>query len=193
MLGAPTGSSHGRSITELGERESALRHAEQAMAEASAPRQPLALLASHRLLGMLATEAGRFVAATGHLETSLELANACAAPYERALTLLALAELSAATGDGAAARRMLAKARDLHPSGCPVGTRPRHAPRRAPHPQRRCNRDLSRRTLAARGGGAAILSLSVRTIERHVENLYRKINVHGRADATAYAFRHHLT
>jgi len=40
---------------------------------------------------------------------------------------------------------------------------------------------------------AAILSLSVRTIERHVENLYRKIGVHGRAEATAYAFRHDLT
>jgi DNA-binding NarL/FixJ family response regulator len=40
---------------------------------------------------------------------------------------------------------------------------------------------------------ADALSLSVRTIERHVENLYRKIGVHGRADATAWAFRHELT
>ena len=40
---------------------------------------------------------------------------------------------------------------------------------------------------------AATLSLSVRTIERHVENLYRKLEVHGRAEATAYAFRHSLT
>jgi DNA-binding NarL/FixJ family response regulator len=39
---------------------------------------------------------------------------------------------------------------------------------------------------------ATALSLSVRTIERHIENLYRKLDVHGRADATAWAFRHDL-
>ena len=40
---------------------------------------------------------------------------------------------------------------------------------------------------------AEALCLSVRTVERHVEKLYRKIDAHGRADATAFAFRHHLT
>lgn len=33
------------------------------------------------------------------------------------------------------------------------------------------------------------LTISVRTVERHIANLYRKINVHNRAAATAYAFR----
>jgi DNA-binding NarL/FixJ family response regulator len=37
------------------------------------------------------------------------------------------------------------------------------------------------------------LSLSVRTIERHIENLYRKIGARSKAEATAYAFRHRLT
>ncbi len=191
----------------LGEPESALRHAEQAMAEASAPRQPLALLASHRLLGMLATEAGRFVAATGHLETSLALADACAAPYERALTLLALAELSAATGDGAAARRMLAEARALCTpldAQSALARAERLAVRLIPkdgatttYPAGLSPREVEVLRLLAAGRSnpeiAAILSLSVRTIERHVENLYRKIAVHGRAEATAYAFRHALT
>jgi DNA-binding NarL/FixJ family response regulator len=36
------------------------------------------------------------------------------------------------------------------------------------------------------------LSLSVRTVERHVTNLYGKIDARGRADATAYAFTHGL-
>jgi non-specific serine/threonine protein kinase len=36
------------------------------------------------------------------------------------------------------------------------------------------------------------LFLSVRTVERHVENLYRKIDAHGRAEATAFALRHRL-
>jgi pimeloyl-ACP methyl ester carboxylesterase/DNA-binding CsgD family transcriptional regulator len=36
---------------------------------------------------------------------------------------------------------------------------------------------------------AADLSLSVNTVERHVSNIYRKIDARGRADATAYAIR----
>ena len=39
---------------------------------------------------------------------------------------------------------------------------------------------------------AAELSLSVRTVERHITNLYGKIDARNRADATAYAFRHGL-
>jgi len=40
---------------------------------------------------------------------------------------------------------------------------------------------------------ACELVLSVRTVERHVTNLYAKIGARGKADATAYAFRHGLT
>lgn len=36
------------------------------------------------------------------------------------------------------------------------------------------------------------LFLSVRTVERHIGNIYGKINARGRADATAYALTHHL-
>jgi DNA-binding NarL/FixJ family response regulator len=39
---------------------------------------------------------------------------------------------------------------------------------------------------------AARLGLSINTIERHVANLYRKIDARGRADATAYAIRNGL-
>jgi DNA-binding NarL/FixJ family response regulator len=34
------------------------------------------------------------------------------------------------------------------------------------------------------------LVLSVSTAQRHVANIYAKIGVHNRAEATAYAFRH---
>jgi DNA-binding NarL/FixJ family response regulator len=34
------------------------------------------------------------------------------------------------------------------------------------------------------------LVLSLRTIERHITNLYGKIGARGKADATAYALRH---
>lgn len=40
---------------------------------------------------------------------------------------------------------------------------------------------------------AATLALSPRTVQRHVANLYLKIGTHCRAEATAYALRHHLT
>jgi predicted ATPase/DNA-binding CsgD family transcriptional regulator len=36
------------------------------------------------------------------------------------------------------------------------------------------------------------LVVSLGTVERHIANLYAKINARGRADATAYALRHHL-
>ena len=37
---------------------------------------------------------------------------------------------------------------------------------------------------------AQTLTLSVRTVERHIENGYRKTGVHGRAEAATYAIRH---
>ncbi|MGH3422398.1 MAG: response regulator transcription factor [Streptosporangiaceae bacterium] len=39
---------------------------------------------------------------------------------------------------------------------------------------------------------AQLLGLSVNTVERHVTNLYRKIDARSRAHATAYAIRHGL-
>ena len=51
------------------------------------------------------------------------------------------------------------------------------------------------RLLAAGGSNAQIarrLGISAYTIERHVVNIYRKIEARGRADATAYALRHGL-
>ena len=39
---------------------------------------------------------------------------------------------------------------------------------------------------------AASLGISVNTVERHVSNVYRKIDARGRADATAWALRRGL-
>jgi DNA-binding NarL/FixJ family response regulator len=39
---------------------------------------------------------------------------------------------------------------------------------------------------------AAALCRSERTVERHIENIYRKIDARSKADATAFVFRHHL-
>lgn len=116
--GAVPGKSEGRALwaryhRRAGDPEQARAHAEAALAHATAPRQPLALLAAHRLLGALDTADGRYDAARAHLDVALALAADCAAPYARALTLLALADLHRATGDRASAMNTLAETRDL--------------------------------------------------------------------------------
>jgi hypothetical protein len=124
--GAVLGQSEGRALwaryhRQAGDSETAREHAERALAHATEPRQPLALLAAHRLFGELDTEAGQYDTAQQHLAASLALADACEAPYERALTLLAMAELRAATDERDEAKRLLDDVRHI----CePLGAKP---------------------------------------------------------------------
>ncbi len=64
------------------------------------------------------------------------------------------------------------------------------------YPDRLSAREVQALRLIAAGMSnremADTLSVSVRTVERHIENLYRKIDARSKADATAYAFRHRL-
>jgi pimeloyl-ACP methyl ester carboxylesterase/DNA-binding CsgD family transcriptional regulator len=55
-------------------------------------------------------------------------------------------------------------------------------------------RDVLRRVASGDTNGqiAAGLGLSINTVERHVSNVYRKLDVRGRAEATAWAVRHGL-
>jgi DNA-binding CsgD family transcriptional regulator len=114
--GAALGRAEGQALwsqyqRRAGDPARARAHAAAALRHASDPRQPLALLAAHRLAGELATEAGQHGEARDHLDAALALADACGARYERALTVLALAELCASTRDEAGARAALAEAR----------------------------------------------------------------------------------
>lgn len=72
--------------------------AADAIALATTPDQPLVRLAAHRLLGEIETTSTTRAAAEAHLTAALALAATCDAPFERALTLLALAHLRLATG-----------------------------------------------------------------------------------------------
>jgi DNA-binding NarL/FixJ family response regulator len=162
------------------------------------------LLAAHRLLGELQTNAHHFSSAREHFDQSLALADACAAPYERALTLLAMAELRAAIGDADAVRALLDEVRAI----CtPLAAKPAlaHADAvaaRVPasrnvlanYPDGLSAREVEVLRLVATGSSnqeiAESLSISVRTVERHITNLYGKIGARGRADATAYALRY---
>ena len=83
-----------------------------------------------------------------------------------------------ARADALAARLALLKAR---PPAYPAGLTPREVEVLRLIAAGRSNREI-----------AAALSLSVRTVERHITNLYGKIGARGKADATAYALRHHL-
>lgn len=200
-----------------GEAARARQHAEQALTHATEPRQPLALLAAYRLLGELDTSAGHHTDAAAHLDRALALAEACEAPYERALTLLALARLRAGTpfgpGDRADALALLDEVRAIC---APLDARLALA--RADAMARQLGAALVRPLVVVPPGGAlpdglsgreaevlrliaaglsnremaSALYLSRRTVERHIENLYRKIGAHNKADATAYALRHQL-
>jgi len=124
--------------------------------------------------------------------------------------LLAVAELRRAVGDSVGARAPLDEARTIFVA---LAAAPACAladalsaqstaaaapvlPVRNRHPAGLTGREVEVLRLIAAGKSnraiAAALCLSDRTIERHITNLYRKIDATNRAGATAYAFRHHL-
>jgi DNA-binding CsgD family transcriptional regulator len=152
----------------------------------------LATLAAHRLLAECDTAAGRHAEAATHLERALALADSSVSPHERARVLLGLAGGNAAAGwpEAAQAASVPAPAETRRSGGT---TSARTAPA--------CPNGLSAREvevlrLLAGGGSnrqiAAALYLSLRTVERHIANVYAKTGAHGRAAATAYALRRHL-
>ena len=187
-----------------GDLAQAREHAARSLACASEPRQPLALLAAHRLLGELNTAAGRHAEAAEHLAQALALADACAAPYERALTLLALAELRAATGRQAEARALLDEA---HAIFTPLDAKPaltradalaaRIAPAPAAYPAGLSAREVEVLRLVAQGLSnaqvAERLHLSPRTVDQHLRSIYNKLGVSSRSAATRFALEHQLS
>jgi DNA-binding CsgD family transcriptional regulator len=191
---------------QAGEDLQAHQCASRALAHAGEPRQPLALLASHRLLGELDTAAGRYDDARSQLDTALALADACAAPYERALTLLALADLRVACGDRAKALTMLDEVRAI----CtPLGAKPAlvRAEALAAHlagmkvaapvyPAGLTAREVEVLRLVAAGRTnreiAELLSVSAHTVMNHVAHIMTKTDTDNRAAAAAFALRHGL-
>jgi len=208
--GAVYGRSQGQALRaryqrQSGDIEQARAHAERAHAHATEPRQPLALLAAHRLLGELDGDEGHHDDAAHHLEASLKLAEDCQVPYERALTLLALAELHAAAGDAAAARGL-----DAARAICePLGARPALAradalaariaateDARSAFPAGLSPREIEVLRLIAGGHTnreiADALSLSVHTVSAHVRTILAKTAADNRTAAAAFARRHGL-
>ncbi len=184
----------------------AVSHATEARTLAEQPRQPLALLAARRTLGELAIEAGRFDNAEGHLDAALALADACAAPYERALTLLAQAELRLACTQPPQAPAALDEARAIFTT---LGAAPalaradamatRLAVDAAPGPAPPASltaREVEVLRLIAAGQTtreiADALGVSVHTARSHVMHIFDKTGCENRAAAAVFALRHRL-
>lgn len=187
----------------------ARQFASEALIHATEPRQPLALLVAHRLLGELECAVGHAAEAAAHLAAARALADACAAPYESALTLLSQAELHQMKGEIAAAHAAIAEARTIceplnamralaRADSLAASLGDGAIAKRSPtpkHPDGLTHREQDILRMIAAGWSnreiAENLFVSIRTVERHITNLYRKIDANGKADATAYFFRHH--
>jgi DNA-binding CsgD family transcriptional regulator len=165
----------------------------------------LALLATQRVMGELEAHAGRLAEARQLLDAARGLAVTCAAPYERALTLLAVADLELRAGRLDAAAGALDEVTAIAgPLGAvPVleqaGVLAARLAEQQTAQDRTATAGLSPRELevlrlvaAGRSNReiAELLYLSVRTVERHITNLYAKLGVHGRSEAIAFAHEH---
>ncbi len=171
------------------------------------PRQPLALIAAHRMLGALNADVGDAEAAERHFAEALSLADACRAPFERALTLLARAELAAARVDRTTATAVLdevrticipmdafsalARAERIAAGLAGTGETGRARPvllagltAREVDVLRLVAAGLSNAEIADR------LFLSPNTVKVHVANVLAKIGERNRAGATEFALRH---
>lgn len=204
-LGRASGSvSWARYYYAAGEPTRARSYATRAIAEATDPDQPLVLVAAHQLLGRLAQDAGRWTDAKRHLDTALELANACDAPFVRGQVLVALAELHLAAGRRGDAEPLLAEATaiavnlDAAPlraateallSGGGDGS-----PRSLPAGLTQREVEVLRLVAEGLSDGAVAerLFISPRTVSQHLRIIYGKLDVSSRAAATRFAVEHHL-
>ncbi|MDP9416408.1 MAG: AAA family ATPase [Actinomycetota bacterium] len=161
-------------------------------------------------LGLAAVTLGRWGEALAHFEAAALMARRMGAGPALARTLEGhvaallvrregedvahardLLEQALAVYDGLAMAHAAARARARLTDPCPTDAASRPA-----RPAGLTDREIEVLRLIAAGKSnreiSEELALSVRTVERHVTNLYGKIAARGRADATAYVFTHGL-
>ncbi len=190
--------------------DAARQRVERSLELAAEPRQPLAVLAAQRLLGELDSAAGRYREAEAWLKQSLDLATACAAPFERALTLLALAGLRHAAGQRDEARTLAAEVRSI----CvPLGAAPTlervdalesmldtasavpspisSHPATPSHPLSPRELDVLRGIVAGHSNAeiAGGLFISPNTVTNHVANIMNKLGLDSRTAVATWAVR----
>jgi DNA-binding NarL/FixJ family response regulator len=125
------------------------------------------------------------------LARRLESAGHVLGEHTRALPLEQAVALARAIGNALSDQAQPAPPAPRDPDQVPAGSS------RSDIPDALTVRELEVLRLVAAGQTnreiADQLVLSVRTVERHINNLYAKIGARGKADATAYAFRHGLS
>lgn len=139
-------------------------------------------------------------AALGPLRRALQGWEQVEAPYmaARARLLVGLAYRALADTEGASLELDAARAMFEKLGAAPDLARLESLTRDAPygHPHRLTPRELQMLRLIATGKTnkviAAELFLSQRTVDRHVSNIFTKLNLPSRAAATAYAYQHKL-
>jgi DNA-binding CsgD family transcriptional regulator/tetratricopeptide (TPR) repeat protein len=160
---------------------------------ASAIGAPLLQAMSDHAAGAVCLTTGDMPGASTHLERAREAWIALSMPYDEARTRLLLAKVCERRGDGdgvaaeaAAAERLLAQLegeRSAHlPPGGPNGTLSR--------------REVEVLRLLATGRTnreiGEVLFISVKTVARHVSNIFDKLGVSSRTAAASVAHRHNL-
>jgi DNA-binding CsgD family transcriptional regulator len=179
--------------------------ARRAIRAAEEPVQPLALVAAHRTLGECARALGDAETAEREFAAALDLADACAAPFERARTLFERATLRIAGKTSDQAEPLFHEARSAFiqleaqlwldrldavsavidrqepPTALPGGLTPREA-----EVLKLVAQGLTDAQVAER------LYISPRTVSQHLRSIYHKLEVPSRAAATRYAMEHGL-
>lgn len=166
-----------------------------------------AAFGTRALQAMAAQAAGSVALAEGDAEAALpslrrawEAWRELEAPYHVARVRLLLGSACAAVGDDEAARLEFEAARATFDAlgATPDGIRAEELMRATSHGPRHGLTPRELEVLRALTSGAtnraiaAELEISERTVDRHVSNIYDKLNVATRSEATAYALRHHL-
>jgi ATP/maltotriose-dependent transcriptional regulator MalT len=184
-----------------GDMQSAEHSGQEALRLASNPRQPLMLLAAHRFLGQIFISEDRIDEAERELGMALDLADACAAPYERASTLLCLAHLYLGTHRSQDARVLLDTAREIGSEleAAPILSMADHlasVPGSSNGASALTSRELEVLRLVASGltdaDAAEQLYISPRTVGQHLRSIYNKLGVSSRTAATSVAIKEDL-
>lgn len=166
---------------------------------AAGPPMPLLEAIATRSDGLVRLAEGDIKGALSVLRRASHKWRALDAPYEEARVRLAIGQACRALGDADAATLEFEAARevfvelgatpDVAAVDALVGTPPPTAGGLSP-------REVEVLGHLARGGSnraiAAVLGISERTVDRHVSNIYTKLDVSSRASATAFAYEHDL-
>lgn len=183
-----------RAAVQTGDVEAATEAAREIRATADAARTGPLLASALLAEGRVEAAAGSHDRARGRLEDAVAAFETAGAPFEAAHTRLELAETLRALGLEQAARVVSASAQAAL-AGLGAAT---IVPAFDGGPLSQREREVL--GLVAQGSSndeiAAVLVLSVRTVERHVANIYSKLGLSGRtarAAVTAWAYAHGIT